>query len=825
MKPRQLNKLPGKKLKERLYYKLLLTETFKKRFFKEWKDIEISLCRKKKIEPLFCAPKKILVYVEKINNFTQLISFCDSITTKTDLVFKESLTKKEIKRVKKNFFIDKVLVTDFHSINFQVYSFFFYFKLIQNTITETLVFQTALSLGLRENSGFITFSSPKIMKEKRSITVSNRELCKRLNVDFSQFYFGNFIFFSSFAGKISFLDSFQSSDNLDDYLFLMSLKTKGENYIYEQKNYNKYEHNLFSYDENNYKQFALSFQTLSFDIFDTLLARRLYQPDDLFDLLALKLNNKKFKEKRKRAEQEARNRLKKDVNLKEIYDVYAELFSLSKNEVEHFLKEEISLEKRLLLPRKRMVNFLKEMKSNGKKIIITSDMYLPETVVKDILKMFSIPYDALYLSNACNRRKDDGSMWKLLKAKEGEFLHFGDNEYSDYQMAYENESYALKISSAKETSLKFFTFEIHSLADSLVYGQIINEFLFNDPFIQNETEFYPRTKEMLAKVILAPIFISFFQNLFLKIKQKPQVLLYISREGYYLKQMHEKMIEIYQEFSHIKYLYFYASRRASSIAAAETLEDLYEITETNYEGTLFDFFYYRFGYSLDKTAKNTKVKLPDDKEMVKLKIKEEKDSLLMQAQQEKKNYYKYVDKTLLPEDLSHLCIIDLGYSGTTQYYLSKIIKKKISGYYFLVSDKLKPLKLKEEVDACFNYENHQSNIKHPLYRYNLLLESFLTAKNGQLIFFNEKGDPIFLDTKEQKKKFELLDTFLKSILEQFDFLFSLLSLENSMISKKNIEILYLYYLQYMESLDQEIKDNIEVEDFYSQNKIWKWKEM
>ena len=34
-------------------------------------------------------------------------------------------------------------------------------------------------------------------------------------------------------------------------------------------------------------------------------------------------------------------------------------------------------------------------------------------------------------------------------------------------------------------------------------------------------------------------------------------------------------------------------------------------------------------------------------------------------------------------------IIDLGYSGTAQYYLAKLMNKSIDGAYFVTSDNLK----------------------------------------------------------------------------------------------------------------------------------------
>ncbi len=53
------------------------------------------------------------------------------------------------------------------------------------------------------------------------------------------------------------------------------------------------------------------YDIISFDIFDTLITRNMYEPNDIFKLMEEKLNIESFTEKRQLAENEARKILKK----------------------------------------------------------------------------------------------------------------------------------------------------------------------------------------------------------------------------------------------------------------------------------------------------------------------------------------------------------------------------------------------------------------------------------------------------------------------------------------------------------------------------------
>lgn len=194
--------------------------------------------------------------------------------------------------------------------------------------------------------------------------------------------------------------------------------------------------------------FSNKIQVVSFDIFDTLVVRPFYEPTDLFvllDIFANKLFNitdkVDFKQLRIDAEWLSRQNNKlEDVTLDEIYGALYKLTNFDRDKLERIKQKEIELEIKYCKQR----TFAKELfdlaRYLGKKVIITSDMYLPEDVIKTILKNNEYSgYEKLYLSNVVGLTKATGNLYKYvlkdLDVDANQVLHIGDNHHSDVQQA------------------------------------------------------------------------------------------------------------------------------------------------------------------------------------------------------------------------------------------------------------------------------------------------------------------------------------------------------------------------------------------------------
>ena len=167
----------------------------------------------------------------------------------------------------------------------------------------------------------------------------------------------------------------------------------------------------------------LKYDVISFDIFDTLITRRIYKPEDIYSFIGNELNDVKLKESlvdmRRKSEAFANKVKQHDVNIDEIYSSMMELYEYNENDINRIKNLEIEFEKKFTVPRKDMLYVLEYLVNHNKKVILTSDMYLNQSIVEDLLDICGYKKDKHYheilLSNELNLRKDSGTMWEHIK--------------------------------------------------------------------------------------------------------------------------------------------------------------------------------------------------------------------------------------------------------------------------------------------------------------------------------------------------------------------------------------------------------------------------
>ena len=133
---------------------------------------------------------------------------------------------------------------------------------------------------------------------------------------------------------------------------------------------------------------VLNYKHASFDIFDTLIKRKCGRPSVIFDLVEQKYNNlgkgvvRNYKKYRIESESILRNR-QVEVSLDEIYNSLSNEYG---ERVSLLLKSlEIETELDQCVANKNLVEFYNSyVNTNGAFII--SDMYLPMSVIEEILK-------------------------------------------------------------------------------------------------------------------------------------------------------------------------------------------------------------------------------------------------------------------------------------------------------------------------------------------------------------------------------------------------------------------------------------------------------
>lgn len=184
---------------------------------------------------------------------------------------------------------------------------------------------------------------------------------------------------------------------------------------------------------------------ISFDIFDTLIQRPFYVPEDLFVLLdryAERLIGQTVSFQNIRMESEAYARRKyakthpdwEDITIDEIYACMQELYGISKSCADFMEKQEKELELRFSSVRNAGKELYETALLSGKKILLISDMYLDKDTIQAILKKNGYEdYSGLYLSSDIRKAKFTGGLFRYAKKVCGSHMyHIGDSWQSDH---------------------------------------------------------------------------------------------------------------------------------------------------------------------------------------------------------------------------------------------------------------------------------------------------------------------------------------------------------------------------------------------------------
>lgn len=187
------------------------------------------------------------------------------------------------------------------------------------------------------------------------------------------------------------------------------------------------------------------YKYISFDVFDTLIFRTFEQPEDIFQIIQIlykgyySIELQGFKKKRIIAERKARAlKIGKEITLNEIY------YNLEYdyNTCERLKSIEIQAEVDNCVPNVAMIKFLKHCQSLNKKIVITTDMYLPRSFFEQLLKKLNIEVERIIISSEEGETKRTGKLYpillKNLNIRADQVLHIGDNINNDIIQAKKN---------------------------------------------------------------------------------------------------------------------------------------------------------------------------------------------------------------------------------------------------------------------------------------------------------------------------------------------------------------------------------------------------
>lgn len=510
----------------------------------------------------------------------------------------------------------------------------------------------------------------------------------------------------------------------------------------------------------------VALEVVVFDIFDTLLLRPLLNPESTKAIVARKAGEDVGKTYRKfRAESEslARQQAGRDVGLDAIFSEFALRSGLPEDAVAQLRQLEESVEHASVAARPDVVEVLQFALSQGKRVVLASDMYLPRSVIESMLLTHGVVgWHALYLSSEIGLRKDTGDLYRHILAKEqvtpAQILMIGDNEHSDVQIP---SDMGMKVwhvmrpvemvhAAARLGPLVHHALNGNDLNEELTLGLLLRTNL-GPVFYSNfsSLDLVPPNYEALGYTVLGPLVLSFVQWLAQQSSEDGiERLYFLSREGEFLKKVYDRWATHVEGSPPSDYLVL--SRRSITVPMIRGMDEIEAIARTTYfENHAASFVWERYGLVLNDEEWAALVRqglLNADKqvEVIDAQIDHLKPLLaallpriLAQAKVELPGVMAYLNEMGL--NCEKKCsLVDVGYSATIQGRLNQLLEGKVHGYYMMTDSRAESVANRHgvSVKGCFGQYVHSTPDATALLRQSFDLEKLLSSDEAQIIRYN-----------------------------------------------------------------------------------------
>lgn len=529
----------------------------------------------------------------------------------------------------------------------------------------------------------------------------------------------------------------------------------------------------------------MNYDVVSFDVFDTLVMRKIFNQSDIFELLQIDAN-KKWKTDIPIKEIRIRSVAMAGIcepTLEDIYEVIEKEIGLTDEQKTWLMNREIQLEEEFCAPRESMIvlcNMIKETKP----VYFVTDMYLPVKTIKKILRNAGINGQInLWESSEIKVDKASGGLWEKFKKKfeNKSICHVGDNIVSDYEMPQKYGIDSIRILSPVElmkNSLKTWTAQAVNLSESIYAGLLMAK-SYSDPFAfhNKNGRLMINSFEDLGYFLYGGTIFTFLKWMIdrsseLKIKR----LLFMARDGYWLIEDYLFLCNLLLSKNNKLQLpeaeYLPISRNLVWISQIDESDGWNNLLCYPYIGSFKSFVKRRLHFSIKNDAHADEfICIPDESDKVNKWISPYKSQIIMRLRKEKDDYLAYLNKVNI--NLTD-AVVDLWYNGNNQYGLSHAVGKKLVGFYFNSNLNQDNVCCRKNVMLpCFQSKNDLSAKESYIMHSMPFVEAFLTAPYGMIQSVDMDGKlkcaPMMQNQKHWKQRTEMNNGVKKFIKDYIDY--------------------------------------------------------
>lgn len=545
-----------------------------------------------------------------------------------------------------------------------------------------------------------------------------------------------------------------------------------------------------SYEQNEYWESSYKVlkdkidraDTVSFDIFDTLIMRKIFSPEDVFRLLGEKVRTElKLDCEIAGIRAQAAAQCGSNATINEIYEQIKKSTNLTDTNIACIMQLEKDTDIDLCIARRDIADLYEYCIKCKKEVYLISDMYYTLQDIKCIIDKcgVTIPDDE-HIWISCEKKSDkvSGLIWKEyseLVGKDIKCLHIGDNKTGDVEnpAKYGIDSYY--VMSAKDmlmnSSISKLASHVNTVSDSICLGLVIAK-LFNSPFALCSTngKVSYDDSEIYGYCVYGPLLEKFLIWLYYNSRKDGiDKLLFFARDGYFLEKDYKIVSELLNDGYKQDWCYLPISRRLIYMATMKSEDDLKRVVAFPYVGTFADYMKSRFEITVtDATAEynDRQINAVGDSQNILNWIQPYKDKIMEQAKRERENYLDYLKSDGDMQAGLSYGTVDVGYYGTNQYYLQRLTGIKTKGYcfYSCLSNKNEYVKY-ISMKGCFQYDKDYDADESLIRKKAIYVETFITAPNGMAKYIDEENNVVCENNKKSQQYFSIKETVNNGVVK------------------------------------------------------------
>ncbi|WP_223544108.1 hypothetical protein [Pseudomonas sp. A-B-19] len=549
-------------------------------------------------------------------------------------------------------------------------------------------------------------------------------------------------------------------------------------------------------------------EIVSFDIFDTLLRRTVFKPEDVFLLIQKKLETehknllppvfvKRFPELRIGFERQLRKEYDQLHNITDVYaekneefytaEVYQRMlssFGLNAEISQQLLDIEQETEHSVLEARSLGKVLYDFAIAKEKRVLLISDFTHNELFVSKALQQCGYTgYEKLYVSSEVGLKKHSGNLFKYviedLEIKPESILHIGDNSNGDFLRAINNSIFPTKILATRERvnhvfknrglDLSVFDQSFYLRTAANLYAEEYYDALLvaGDKPVESAKERRDlfSTPSEFGFLALAPVIYEFTKwTLDNAIEQNCKKVLFFARDCFLPYEIAKKLVAGVEKYRDLQPIYLAVSRKALTCLNLHQPDDCFKVRLDDFSRhkTLADLLNSRFRIDPTRVSDIHLNKWNIDSVQTLIKdttlgaiygLVHEHLKNDWQAWNDINGVSKVAFRTYLEENGAHesddVVAVDFGYKGSAHSVVSEYFSKKFIPLFFMTyNGEMGNDPYPDAKAYLFNNMNVRHKACTPIISHNLIIETLINEPLGSLSAYTLVDGKVLLEREE-----------------------------------------------------------------------------